>query len=166
MNIKFCRYPLYVGLLLSLIFIGIACNEISEIQIVEKNEVSLDFESELLEKARTYLPALRTYTIETKVEKMRVELGRKLFHEKRLSRDKTFSCATCHDLSTYGVDGNPTSRGVLGKLGTRNTPTVLNASLHIGQFWDGRKPSLEEQAGDPILNETILSANEILPKGR
>lgn len=82
----------------------------------------------------------------------KVELGKKLYLDKRLSKDETQSCNTCHNLETYGVDNKPTSEGNNGGLGTRNSPTSFNAALHVAQFWDGRNKDVEEQAGGPILN--------------
>lgn len=82
----------------------------------------------------------------------KVALGKKLYFDKRLSKDNTQSCNTCHNLDTYGVDNKPTSEGNNGGLGTRNSPTTFNAALHSTQFWDGRNKDVEEQAGGPILN--------------
>ncbi|MFM9912085.1 MAG: cytochrome-c peroxidase [Methylophilaceae bacterium] len=72
-------------------------------------------------------------------------LGQKLFSETRLSRDNSISCASCHTLSTGGVDGKRYSTGTNGKINKVNTPTVLNAALGFRQFWDGRAVTLEEQ---------------------
>lgn len=80
----------------------------------------------------------------------KVNLGRSLFNDKRLSRDNSISCASCHDINKGGVDQLPVSKGVGGALGTINTPTVLNSSLNFRQFWDGRAVSLEEQIDGPI----------------
>ncbi|HUF61984.1 MAG TPA: cytochrome c peroxidase [Verrucomicrobiales bacterium] len=84
-----------------------------------------------------------------------VELGRRLFHEKRLSADGTVSCNSCHALDEggAGADGRPVPVGVHGHLGRRNAPTVFNAGFQIAQFWDGRAATLEEQARHPLLNE-------------
>ena len=81
-----------------------------------------------------------------------VELGKKLFHDPKLSKNKTISCATCHPLSNAGVDSLPIAIGINGKKGVRNTPTVYNSSLHFRQFWDGRVETLEEQSKIPLLN--------------
>ncbi len=89
---------------------------------------------------------------ENPVTDAKVKLGKMLYFDKRLSKDQTQSCNTCHNLATYGVDNKPTSPGDLGKDGDRNSPTVLNAALHSSQFWDGRAKDVEEQAGLPILN--------------
>ncbi len=82
----------------------------------------------------------------------KVSLGKMLYFDNRLSKDNTQSCNTCHNLETYGVDNLSTSPGNNGEFGTRNSPTVFNAALHISQFWDGREPDVEAQAGGPILN--------------
>jgi cytochrome c peroxidase len=86
--------------------------------------------------------------------KERIELGRKLYFEKRLSINDTQSCASCHILDNgfAGVDNLSTSPGAKGELGTRNSPTVLNAGWQDSQFWDGRAEDLIEQAKGPILN--------------
>lgn len=82
----------------------------------------------------------------------KVELGRMLYFDNRLSKDNTQSCNTCHNLNTFGVDNKSFSEGNDGKLGGRNSPTTLNAAFHFAQFWDGREPNVEAQAGGPILN--------------
>ena len=80
-----------------------------------------------------------------------VELGRILYHEKRLSRDNSISCNSCHDTVGFGVDGEKFSVGFQNHLTGRNSPTSMNAFMHIAQFWDGRAPTVEEQAKGPIL---------------
>lgn len=82
----------------------------------------------------------------------KLELGQRLFFEKRLSKSQELSCASCHDLARYGVDNLPTSPGHKGQLGRRNTQTVFNAGDHVALFWDGRARTLEEQARGPLLN--------------
>jgi cytochrome c peroxidase len=82
----------------------------------------------------------------------KVILGKMLYFDKRLSKDGNISCNSCHNLDTYGVDNLSTSPGDEQKLGGRNSPTVVYASLHANQFWDGRAKDVEEQAGMPILN--------------
>ena len=82
----------------------------------------------------------------------KVELGRQLYFDKRLSRDETISCATCHDPAKGWTDNLPVSAGIDGQLGGRSAPTVINRILGPSQFWDGRAASLEEQAVGPIGN--------------
>ena len=87
----------------------------------------------------------------------KILLGQTLYFDNRLSKDGNISCNSCHDLATYGVDNLATSPGDDGTLGDRNSPTVLNAALHISQFWDGREPDVEAQAGGPILNAVEMA---------
>ena len=82
----------------------------------------------------------------------KVELGKMLYYDPRLSLSGFISCNSCHNLATYGVDNLPTSLGHRWAVGPRNAPTVLNAALHSTQFWDGRAADVEEQAQGPILN--------------
>jgi len=82
----------------------------------------------------------------------KVELGRQLFFETRLSVTNTVSCNSCHNVMGSGTDNRPTSFGVFGKKGGRNAPTVWNAAFLSVQFWDGRAATLEDQAKGPILN--------------
>jgi cytochrome c peroxidase len=82
----------------------------------------------------------------------RIALGRKLYFDTRLSRDGTVSCATCHDVSRGFTDRRNVSEGVGDHLGRRSAPTTMNAALFQSMFWDGRAPTLEEQAKLPILN--------------
>ncbi len=82
----------------------------------------------------------------------KVELGRQLYFDKRLSRDGSVSCATCHDPALGWTDGAPVSTGMAGQRGARSAPTVVNRVLGKTQFWDGRAASLEEQAVGPIHN--------------
>ena len=82
----------------------------------------------------------------------RIALGRKLYFDTRLSKDGTLACATCHDVSRGFTDHRSVSEGIGDHLGKRSAPTTMNAALMQSQFWDGRAPSLEEQAKLPILN--------------
>jgi len=82
----------------------------------------------------------------------RIGLGRMLFFDKRLSRDRTISCATCHDPKYGFADPQAKSTGINGQLAARNTPTIMNAGLQSSFFWDGRAKTLEAQAAGPILN--------------
>ncbi len=82
----------------------------------------------------------------------RVELGRMLYYDARLSKNHDIACNSCHQLDAHGVDGQAFSPGHRGQLGGRNSPTSYNAALHIAQFWDGRAADVEAQAKGPILN--------------
>jgi cytochrome c peroxidase len=82
----------------------------------------------------------------------KVALGRELYFDKRLSRNGTMSCATCHDPAMAFTDLQRLAIGHDGKIGVRNTPTLLNAMFSDSQFWDGRAVSLEEQVRQPLVN--------------
>ena len=91
-------------------------------------------------------PALRSNPITPE----KVELGKMLFFDPRLSSSWLISCNTCHNLSVGGVDLLETSVGHGWQKGPRNSPTVLNAVFNIAQFWDGRAHDLKEQAMGPV----------------
>ena len=84
--------------------------------------------------------------------KERVALGRELFFDKRLSSDRTVSCATCHDPELAFTDSEPVAVGVDGKKGPRRTPRLVNRAYGKSFFWDGRAATLEEQVLKPIAN--------------
>lgn len=88
----------------------------------------------------------------------KVDLGRMLYYDPRLSKNHDISCNSCHLLDAYGVDGQPTSPGHRGQRGDRNSPTVYNAAIHVAQFWDGREPDVEAQAKGPVLNPIEMAA--------
>ena len=89
----------------------------------------------------------------------KAELGWLLFFDKRLSSDGSVSCATCHSPEHAYTDGRPVSTGIKGQKGGRSAPSVINRAYGAAMFWDGRAPSLEEQAKGPIAN-SIEMTNE------
>ena len=91
-----------------------------------------------------------------------VELGKKLFFDPRLSRSGFISCNSCHNLSMGGTDNLRTSIGHGWQKGPINSPTVLNSSLSLAQFWDGRAKDLQEQAGGPIANPGEMASTHEL----
>ena len=92
------------------------------------------------------IPADNPPTAET------IVLGRKLYYDKALSIDNTVACASCHAPDAGFADPRQFSVGVNGGTGDRQAPPVLNAAYFGAQFWDGRSPSLEDQAGGPVQN--------------
>lgn len=108
------------------------------------HQVALEFFSPL----PTVMPGSETDTV------AQVNLGKKLFFETALSINNNQSCNTCHNIvdGASGTDNRRVSIGSLGKVGSRNSPTVWNAGLQVAQFWDGRATTLEEQAKFPLLN--------------
>jgi cytochrome c peroxidase len=92
----------------------------------------------------------------------KVELGKKLYFDPRLSKSGFISCNSCHNLSRGGSDNIPTSIGDKWQQGPINSPTVLNSSLNLAQFWDGRAADLKEQAGGPIANPGEMAFSHTL----
>lgn len=89
--------------------------------------------------------------------KKKAELGRLLYFDKRLSSDGTVSCSSCHEVNKAFTDNKIISEGILGQLGTRNAPTIINTAYLPTLFWDGRASSLEEQCKGPIANPKEMS---------
>ena len=87
----------------------------------------------------------------------KVAVGRRLFFDKRLSRDRTLACASCHDPKLAFSDGRTVARGIGGAEGSRNAPALINRGYGRTFFWDGRAKSLEQQALEPILNPKELA---------
>ena len=99
-----------------------------------------------LEESAIVVPADNPLTIQ------RVELGRTLFFDKRLSADNTIACASCH-LAQFGfTDGQPVSAGIKGQKGGRSAPASINRVFSSAQFWDGRAATLEDQSIGPFTN--------------
>ena len=94
-----------------------------------------------------------------------VELGKKLYFDPRLSKSGFISCNSCHNLSMGGTDNIKTSIGHNWQEGPINAPTVLNSSLNLAQFWDGRAADLKAQAGGPIANPGEMAFTHTLALG-
>ena len=110
---------------------------------------------ELMTKAQeTFKPLPSTIPAvkDNQITPAKIDLGKKLFFDTRISASGVFSCNSCHNLATGGDDNLETSIGHGWQKGPRNAPTALNAVLNEAQFWDGRAPSVEEQAKGPVLN--------------
>ncbi|MCL5098428.1 MAG: cytochrome-c peroxidase, partial [Candidatus Omnitrophica bacterium] len=118
----------------------------------DKGRISVSKDGKDLHKFK--VPTLRNVA-KTK----KAELGRKLYHDKRLSGDDTVSCATCHDLAKGGTDQEKVSTGVRSQKGGINAPTTFNAAFQFKQFWDGRALTLEAQAGGPPNNPIEMDSN-------
>src|SRR5690242_8103455 len=97
------------------------------------------------------LPAVMTSS-DNPVSDAKLGLGRILYYDPRLSANQKISCNTCHPLDAYGAEPKAVSTGFKQQKGKRNAPTVYNAAGHFVQFWDGRAPTVEEQAKGPITN--------------
>ncbi len=81
-----------------------------------------------------------------------IALGRKLFFDKRLSKDNSIACATCHDPKRAFTDEHSRAKGINGQIGPRRSPRILNRAWGKSFFWDGRSPTLEDQVVQPIAN--------------
>lgn len=99
------------------------------------------------------LPPLDEYIPkDNPLTRAKIELGRLLYFDPRLSADNSVSCASCHDPATGWAQNTPVAAGIGGQLGGRNSPTVMNRAFGKTQFWDGRADSLEDQSLGPIQN--------------
>ncbi|MHC5110307.1 MAG: cytochrome-c peroxidase [Planctomycetota bacterium] len=87
----------------------------------------------------------------------KIELGKLLFFDPRLSADQSISCSTCHAPNRGWADGRQLARGLGGKTLARHTPTILNTAYNPSQFWDGRSPSLEAQASELIMSSSAMN---------
>lgn len=125
-----------------------------------------------VELQKTQLPVINSLEpitpipFELELDDRKVRLGEKLYHDKRLSRDNSISCASCHDLKKGGTDQVKYSTGVEGQLGGINSPTTFNSGFNFSQHWDGRVATLAEQAVSPVHNPVEMDTNweEVIPK--
>ncbi len=111
------------------------------------------------------LPAI-PYPKDNPQTEAKVNLGKQLFFDKRLSADDTISCASCHDPEKGWSNGEAVATGVGGKKGGRSAPTIINSAYTRLHFWDGRAKSLEDQALGPIQNpiEMKMTLDEVVKK--
>jgi len=105
------------------------------------------------------IPAVAPPLADNPLTDEKVELGRMLYFEPRLSSSWLISCNTCHNLSLGGIDLMETSIGHGWQKGPRNAPTVLNAVYNVAQFWDGRAADLEEQAKGPVQASVEMASD-------
>lgn len=134
--------------LLATILVLVGCNK-GKKEVIEDKPI--EAKSELLEKAQSLFKPISSVKLDD-ISENKIELGKMLYFDTRLSKDGNISCNSCHNLETFGVDNLPTSPGDTKEFGARNSPSVIYASLHTMQFWDGRAKDVEEQAEGPILN--------------
>jgi len=93
-------------------------------------------------------------------------LGRRLFNDRRLSKDNSIACVNCHNLSHGGANRTSVSVGLGDRKGDLNAPTIFNASLNVAQFWDGRADTLEDQIDGPVHHAAEMGSDwdEIIGK--
>jgi cytochrome c peroxidase len=109
--------------------------------------------------ATMIMPSSAAAPADNPTTKERVELGKQLFFDPRLSGDNTVSCATCHLPDKAFADGLPKAKGAGGKPLLRNTPSLINVGFYPHYFWDGRAKSLEEQALFPLQSGEEMNQN-------
>jgi cytochrome c peroxidase len=104
----------------------------------------------------------------TESDPRKVALGKRLFHDTKLSKDESLSCASCHDLKKGGTDQQATSLGIDGANGTMNAPTVFNSGFNFKQFWDGRAHTLADQIDFPLQSPIEMGSTwaEVVKKLR
>lgn len=148
-----------VGIVFSTIIAFFSCNQPGKKESTKAAANGTQTEDSILNIARVFFKPLPLVAdnIDNAVMAPKVQLGKVLYYDTRLSRTGNNSCNSCHNLQTFGVDNKATSTGDAGKQGSRNSPTVFNASLQNMQFWDGRAKDVEEQAGMPILNPVEMA---------
>ncbi len=148
----------YTLIFVSLLAI-VACNNTQTQNPVADKQESAPEVNELHDWAKTIFSTLPEVAEnkDNPITEEKVSLGKKLYYDKILSKDNTISCNSCHDIARFGVDQLATSPGNDGIHGNRNSPTTLNAALHATQFWDGREPDVEAQAGGPVLNPVEMA---------
>jgi cytochrome c peroxidase len=112
-----------------------------------------DGDANLLKEAQSFFQPLPKdmATSDFPITPTRVDLGRKLFFDPRISVDGTVSCARCHQPALYGTDGLPKPRGAHDKLNPRNAPTILNAALQFKEHWRGDRENVEDQAKQSLI---------------
>jgi cytochrome c peroxidase len=118
---------------------------------------------ELMTKARALFSAVPATPPElpgNPASAAKVELGKALYFEPRLSASHVISCASCHNIGLGGADAEPNSIGHRWQHGARNAPTTFNAVFNKAQFWDGRAKDLEQQAGGPMVNPLEMASPE------
>lgn len=103
------------------------------------------------------LPKNMPVPAENPLTKEKIELGRQLYFDTRLSVNASLSCNACHDLASGGADHRPVSPGATGTPGRRNAPTLWNVGYQTVLYWDGRARSLEEQLRSHLLDATVMA---------
>lgn len=139
----------------SLVFLLVTCSK----SRWEDPVISEDFDQTIHHLAKSYISALpdQDLSMLDASERKLVELGKKLFYEKKLSGSQTISCASCHDIARYGVDNRALSFGDKNQVGVRNSQTVLNTFLYGEQNWDTKFKTVEDQVMGPIFSELEMA---------
>ena len=144
-----------------MILLLLSCNKENVVEPIHENpEVTL--------KTPQGFPALNSAVNKNKPTKYGIELGEKLFHEKKFSGNNTISCADCHKQSSAFADNNIQAIGIYGRVGLRNTPSIQNLAFMKFYNWDGNKLTLESQPLVPIITHEEMNSSimEVIRKIR
>jgi cytochrome c peroxidase len=133
------------------IFVGLLLFGCKKASAEDFSKQPVPEKSELAKKTENFFKSISTVEYST-IPQNKIDLGEKLFFDKALSKSGAISCNSCHNLATFGVDNKVFSIGDNKELNVRNSPSVIYASLNAMQFWDGHAKTLEEQAGESLLN--------------
>lgn len=149
--------PVFVILSILLLLLSWNRDDVDEPMPYDNPEIPLDIPQGF--------PLLNSSVNRNKPTKYGVELGEKLFHDKKLSGNNTISCASCHNQSSAFADNNVQAIGIYGRSGLRNTPSIQNLAFMKFYNWDGNKLTLESQSLVPIItheemNSSILEVME------
>ncbi|MCP2025339.1 cytochrome c peroxidase [Flavobacterium sp. HSC-32F16] len=139
------------GFILLLLFVTSCSSDDSDMISIDNPEISLNIPSGF--------PELNAFVNENKPTKYGVELGEKLFSEKRFSADNTISCSSCHIQENAFSDHNPKAIGIEGRVGLRNTPSIQNLAFMKFYNWDGSKLQLENQPLVPIITHEEMDSS-------
>ncbi len=142
-------------------FSGGAAMRTSTLLLLSLFVLSVEASGDAVAAAWQALPATAPAPPTNPTTAEKVELGKMLYFDPRLSSTGTISCFSCHNVMEGGDDHRPTSIGVHGQLGGRNAPTVWNAAFLSVQFWDGRAAALEDQAKGPIVNPVEMGMDKL-----
>jgi cytochrome c peroxidase len=111
------------------------------------------------DRLASFAPLAGPPRVDSPVDRARVELGKQLFADRRLSRSGDVACSSCHPLDRFGADGRKLSRGTDNREPPRNTPGIYNVAGFFALLWDGRKDDLVEQAKEVLLSQRVMDAS-------
>lgn len=151
------RLPLVT--LSSVLLLSIGSAALFYLPARQKDQAEAQSLPEIIPASQILGEPLRPVPSDLKFDPDRVELGKKLFHDKKLSADNTISCASCHSLDKGGTDQSAHSIGIKGEVGGINSPSVFNSGLNYKQFWNGRAETLEDQVNGPTHHPKEMGSN-------
>ncbi|MBZ4035463.1 c-type cytochrome [Flavobacterium sp. 17A] len=138
--------------LMAIVSLLTSCNnEDSDMMAIDNPEIALEIPADF--------PEVNSFVSSNKPTKYGVELGEKLFSDKRFSADNTISCASCHIKANAFADHHPQAIGIEGRIGLRNAPSLQNLMFLKFYNWDGSKLQLETQPLVPIITHEEMDSS-------